>query len=607
MAAALAVSCTEKVNLGNGNNEGEGTKFSIEVSEIAGTSVSLVVKHDGTSKDTYDVFWYEGSSADVDNEINKEIVKIKNGEVSLQKGTNSETLASDLKGKTQYTAVVFGVDKDGNTYGQAASVEFTTGKAPVTLSLEVSDYGTDFIDIALTSSSNAEDDTWYAIITGDNTTPIKTQLENAAKAESNLASKLQVGSKTLHYDGLKPFSGYVIIAGCMDESGNVNGDAVSLIVFTAVEAVENPNWTVSYEYGHDYIYNSGATESHPNNVHVESTDGTRYAIGLFLKEDIETNGYTLDNICKGVASDVLYWIDYYMEATNYSFEEIRELLTYTESSYEAFSMYEAPYVAYAIQLDEDCLPTGKYAMVEFTPEAAKPEYSSWEGTWDFIGANKKSISGILMAGNYVNESYMFFYGGQTGVDYVGYANWDYKTNNFYIINFNFIDTIEMTLNSGGKVDCELYFTGIYNDGYIASNSERMCEAVPYGANSTTELNALEWTGKDDKGNAFTATCQTAVSILWGDLDGTGAAPYPTMSLSDCPTFPMSITRTADLPAAESKVMRSRKNIGQAEDVDTFVRNARVHSKREMSFKTAEMASRTKFARMSNRPMMVDMF
>lgn len=601
---AVAGACTEKVDLGQGGGDDEGTVFTIEATSIQGTSANLIVKHNGTSKDTYDVFWYEGSAASAESEINKEIVKIKNGEVTVQKGTNSEIVATGLKGKTLYTAVVFGVDKEGNTYGKSANVEFATEKAPVELSVEVTKYDTNSITISVTSSTADPEDTWYAMISQDAQTDPAAQLEKAMKAESNLASKLRYGSSSVTFTGLSTFTGYVIIVGAATAEGKANGEPVWGIQFTALDTQVNPNWTMSYKFGMDYSDNS-----YPNNVRVESTDNARYAIGLFQKSEMTESGYTLDEICKGIAGDLLYTIDYYMQMnSNYTFEQLLDKLTYKGSASEAFNMFYDDYVAYAVEIDDKGYPTGKYATTEFKPEAAKADFKKWEGLWNYVGANGKAFNETVVAEYYVNETLMIYNGGTTGLDLAAFANWDYKTGEFYLKNFNYID--DVTLNTAnGELTVPLYYAGIFDEGNIAGNDEKMCAAGELDANNSTTLTALEWTASYSDGTKVTATCTMAGDIVYGDLEGKGDNWYILADFKDWLSFPITITRTGDLPPANSSamVMKSRRNVEGAADVESFVKSARVHSKKEIRMDNENKIRSSRFAKMSERPMMVDRF
>ncbi|MGM9747363.1 MAG: hypothetical protein ACI3ZN_01055, partial [Candidatus Cryptobacteroides sp.] len=127
------------------------------------------------------------------------------------------------------------------------------------------------------------------------------------------------------------------------------------------------------------------------------------------------------------------------------------------------------------------------------------------------------------------------------------------------------------------------------------------------ANNSTTLTALEWTATYSAGTSVTATCTMAGGIVYGDLEGKGANWYILVDFKDWLSFPVTITRTGDLQQSNAMVMRSRRNVESAADVESFVKKARVHSKTEIRMDTENKIRSSRFARMSERPMMVDRF
>lgn len=145
-AAALAfAACTpnaEPEDTGkddNGDNNGDKTEevelnqnlaFTLEVIEIEGDQVKVKVQHNGEAKDT----WYGFETTDVNENdatlIAAEIKRMNDaGKISgLKKQTSTTVTIRGLEPKTEYKFIVFGLSAEGEFYGTASSVKFTTAR-----------------------------------------------------------------------------------------------------------------------------------------------------------------------------------------------------------------------------------------------------------------------------------------------------------------------------------------------------------------------------------------------------------------------------------------------------------------------------------------------
>lgn len=141
-AAAALFSCQEPVtpdpgtgdeNQGTGNTElNVDIKFTLTVSEVESDQAKVKVEHDGERTDTW--YGFVTTASDIDQAIDDEVAAlVASGKVSLQKSTSKTVTVRDLEAETAYTYVVFGLSDQGQVYGEPASVEFTTAKAPVVI------------------------------------------------------------------------------------------------------------------------------------------------------------------------------------------------------------------------------------------------------------------------------------------------------------------------------------------------------------------------------------------------------------------------------------------------------------------------------------------
>ena len=129
---AAFVSCTEKPGPEPTPEPGPGTTpeytedltFTLEVAEVEADKAKIKVEHNGTTKDT----WY--GFATTESDVDKAIADVlKEGNVSLKKNTKTNVTVRNLEPETEYTFIAVGIKADGTTYGDPATVKFTTAKA----------------------------------------------------------------------------------------------------------------------------------------------------------------------------------------------------------------------------------------------------------------------------------------------------------------------------------------------------------------------------------------------------------------------------------------------------------------------------------------------
>lgn len=129
---AAFVSCTEKPGPEPTPEPGPGTTpeytedltFTLEVAEVEADKAKIKVEHNGTIKDT----WY--GFATTESDVDKAIADVlEEGNVSLKKNTKTNVTVRSLEPETEYTFIAVGIKADGTTYGEPATVKFTTAKA----------------------------------------------------------------------------------------------------------------------------------------------------------------------------------------------------------------------------------------------------------------------------------------------------------------------------------------------------------------------------------------------------------------------------------------------------------------------------------------------
>lgn len=99
----------------------ENLTFTLEVTEVEADKAKIKVEHNGTTKDT----WYGFATTETD--VQKAIdAVLAEGNVTLKKNTSTTVTARGLEPETEYTFVAVGIKADGTTYGEPATVEFTT-------------------------------------------------------------------------------------------------------------------------------------------------------------------------------------------------------------------------------------------------------------------------------------------------------------------------------------------------------------------------------------------------------------------------------------------------------------------------------------------------
>lgn len=103
--------------------------FTVEVTSVESDLAKVKVQNNGTTKDTW--YFFATTETDVEKAITAKVAELTadGGKVTgLKKSTSTTVTVRDLEPETDYTFIVFGLTAEGEVYGNAESVEFSTAK-----------------------------------------------------------------------------------------------------------------------------------------------------------------------------------------------------------------------------------------------------------------------------------------------------------------------------------------------------------------------------------------------------------------------------------------------------------------------------------------------
>ena len=174
-------------------------KFTLELKEVDTDQAKVVVEHNGTTKDS----WYGFATTETD--IDKAIADALSQEnVKLQERTKYTMTVKNLEPETDYTFVAVGVTADGKTYGEVATLEFTT---------EEEEVGTSFTEnpnwtLAYTGAKDYQEQTYKHTVTVTSTDENKWFLSTAWTAADFEEAMTEYGIETILQYELKELKEY---------------------------------------------------------------------------------------------------------------------------------------------------------------------------------------------------------------------------------------------------------------------------------------------------------------------------------------------------------------------------------------------------------------
>lgn len=195
--------------------------FSLALNSVAATEAEVIVRHTGTSTDSWFGFLTEDLTADAAGLIQAQIPNVNVGNLHI--GTTQTVQLKNLSDNKDYRYIVFGVNTQKEIYGKTAEIKFTTdadlSKAVFTVSAKTVEPHS--VTVAI-SHAGYENFTWYAFVTTD--------LEAEASALlSEEAANIQEGAlntgtaKDLTFNELQADTKYRVIAGGVKAGGVIFG------------------------------------------------------------------------------------------------------------------------------------------------------------------------------------------------------------------------------------------------------------------------------------------------------------------------------------------------------------------------------------------------
>ena len=174
-------------------------KFTLELKEVDTDQAKVVVEHNGTTKDSW--YGFATTETDIDKAIADALLQEN---VKLQEKTRYTMTVKNLEPETDYTFVAVGVTADGKTYGEVATLEFTT---------EAEEVGTSFTEnpnwtLAYTGAKEYKEQTYKHTVTVTSTDENKWFLSTAWTAADFEEAMTEYGIETILQYELKELKEY---------------------------------------------------------------------------------------------------------------------------------------------------------------------------------------------------------------------------------------------------------------------------------------------------------------------------------------------------------------------------------------------------------------
>lgn len=253
--------------------------FTLEVAEVTANSAKINVSHNGTADDTW--YGFATTNTNVNAAINEKYTELTAAAsiTGLKKQSSYTATVNGLEPETDYLYITFGLTADGELYGKANSVKFTTprdtDKVEKTNDWKISyQRGENQGEIAEIFTIECEKGNGYYFTTVDAYTLEYNEIgiEDYVKYVINTEvpellaygyswSDLYISeSYTLAYQRMNSGDYYAIALG-YDEKGNSTG-YYSTLEFTVVEeaaAAEYTQWLGNWDLTYSYQYQDETT------------------------------------------------------------------------------------------------------------------------------------------------------------------------------------------------------------------------------------------------------------------------------------------------------------------------------------------------------------
>ena len=135
MLAIAVASCEEKPTPTPPEPEqpelNQNLTFTLAVESVDATSAKIKVSHNGTAEDTW--YGFATTNTNINEAISEKYAELT-ASASISGLMNQKSYTASLSGlepETEYAYVAFGLSEDGELYGKASSVKFTTARGEV--------------------------------------------------------------------------------------------------------------------------------------------------------------------------------------------------------------------------------------------------------------------------------------------------------------------------------------------------------------------------------------------------------------------------------------------------------------------------------------------
>ncbi|MBR2063373.1 MAG: hypothetical protein IJ971_01605 [Bacteroidales bacterium] len=107
--------------------------FTLEVAEVGAYSAKINVSHNGASSDTW--YCFTTTNSNINEAISEKYTELTSAPsiTGLKKQKSFNAVLNGLEPETSYAFIAFGISEEGELYGKAASVNFTTAKGEVVM------------------------------------------------------------------------------------------------------------------------------------------------------------------------------------------------------------------------------------------------------------------------------------------------------------------------------------------------------------------------------------------------------------------------------------------------------------------------------------------
>lgn len=539
-------------------------QFSVSAGNVNSDGVSLIVRHDGSERDTYYGFATKDTGSDINAVINRKISELSSGGDDysglIKNGSFRIMNVSGLEPSTDYRYVVLGLNEDGTVYGTPGSCAFRTAKGAPVFGLSL--VGSPMYDAVKLSvlTSGDDDEQWYCFATTDLATSIETLCQTNVNGNPDVVSaNLRSGSCQFELSGLRHKTAYrAIVVGVQD--GKAYGKPAEVTFTTPQKEIVpelNPAWTIE-NLGAGELTNKGETATYKQRISCTATSEDRYFI--MVMSQAEMKRYYNDDLVKFFIAAADYMTQS-LEASNkeagtsYTWVDI----SYTASAKEGYNLIKVgDYNAYAIGVDNAGTPTGKYAVsptFSIEPALMSEQAKQWLGKWK-IGDDAMSYEVTITPDPYQIKDQYAVYGweGKDLLDVPFVAQFDEQTGEFIFIA-SFLADIRLD-SKGTSVQASIGFFGLKEKSVIIPQSDKAYQIAgaeflnpeKTSARVTTKILPDDGTGQSISFTSFGYfASERASGKIIGFSDNYPGLPMTMTKISSDTTVPFGFTLSSSSP------------------------------------------------------------